>query len=54
MMMMMMMIGNGLELETMSLRPCFFIFCFIDIFRNKLGSEDDIKLRFIQTVLKLN
>ena len=33
---------------------CFFIFCFADFFHNKLGSEDEIKMKFIQTIFQLN
>ena len=32
----------------------FFIFCFTIFFRNKLGSEDEIKIKFIQTIFQLN
>ena len=32
----------------------FFIFCFTDFFRNKLGSEDEIKIKFIRTIFQLN
>ena len=34
----------------------FFIFCFTDFFRNKLVSEDElkIKIKFIQTIFQLN
>ena len=32
----------------------FFIFCFTDFFCNKLGSEDEIKIKFIRTVFQLN
>ena len=35
-------------------RPSFFIFCFTDFFRNKLLSEDEIKIKFIQTIFQLN
>ena len=34
----------------------FFIFCFADVFRNRLVSEDEIKIKikFIQTIFQLN
>ena len=31
-----------------------FYFCFTDSFRNKLGSVDEIKIRFIITIFLLN
>ena len=56
---------NGLErkyflwfkiLGHLHLGHCFFIFCFTDFFRNKLGSEDEIKIKikFIRTIFQLN
>ena len=38
------------------IRPSFFIFYFTDIFRNKLVSEDEIKIKikFIRTIFQLN
>ena len=36
------------------LRLSFFIFCFTDFFRNKLGSEDETKIKFIRTIFQLN
>ena len=37
-------------------RPSFFIFCFADFFRNKLVSDDEIKIKikFIRTIFRLN
>ena len=32
----------------------FLIFCFTDFFRNKLVSEDEIKIKFIRTIFQLN
>ena len=32
----------------------FFIFCFTDFFRNKLGAEDEIKIKFVRTIFQLN
>ena len=42
--------------QIISLGHHFFIFCFTIFFRNKLGLEDEIKIKikFIQTTFQLN
>ena len=32
----------------------FFIFCFTDIFCNKLGSKEEMKIKFMRTIFQLN
>ena len=47
---------NCLCISTVTEAKVFFIFCFTDFFRNKLGSEDEIKIKikFIRLIFQLN
>ena len=41
--------------QVNAVRPSFFflIFCFTDFFRNKLASEDEIRIKIIRTIFQL-
>ena len=47
---------SNMRSKSTYLGQSFFIFCFTDFFRNKLGSEDEIKIKikFILTIFQLN
>ena len=48
--------AEALKAVSVIIRPEFFYFLFYRFFRNKLGSEDEIKIKikFIRTIFQLN